>query len=117
VPRLRLVEHLEERRDQPLTLVSAPAGNVRTTLVSCWLEKCDCPSAWLSLDEDDNDLVQFLTYLPADVETLAKVLRIGRTEASTRGETGATIRMREHNLSPVGIKTFLQTGVFCCSLC
>jgi LuxR family maltose regulon positive regulatory protein len=70
VPRPRLVERLEARRDRPLTLVSAPAGYGKTTLISNWLEACDCPTAWLSLDEDDNDLVRFLTYLLAAVETM-----------------------------------------------
>jgi len=50
VPRARLVERLEARRDRPLTLVSAPAGYGKTTLVSSWLEVCDCPTAWLSLE-------------------------------------------------------------------
>ncbi|HSR34033.1 MAG TPA: AAA family ATPase, partial [Anaerolineae bacterium] len=70
VARPRLVERLEARRDRPLTLVSAPAGYGKTTLVSDWLEACDCPTAWLSLEEDDNDLVRFLTYLLAAVETM-----------------------------------------------
>jgi len=70
VPRPRLVERLEARRDRPQTLVSAPAGYGKTTLVSNWLEACDCPNAWLSLDEDDNDLVEFPTYLLAAVETM-----------------------------------------------
>jgi LuxR family maltose regulon positive regulatory protein len=70
VARPRLVERLEARRDRPLTLVSAPAGYGKTTLVSNWLEACECPTAWLSLDEDDNDLVQFLVYLLAAIETM-----------------------------------------------
>ena len=70
VPRPRLLRHLEERRDRPLTLVSAPAGYGKTTLVSSWLEACECPSAWVSLDEGDDDLVLFLTYLLAGIETM-----------------------------------------------
>jgi LuxR family maltose regulon positive regulatory protein len=49
VHRARLVERLEERSYRPLTLVSAPAGYGKSTLVSCWLETCDCPSGWVSL--------------------------------------------------------------------
>ena len=68
--RPRLLEYLDQHRKQPLTLVSAPAGYGKSTLVSCWLDSCDSPSAWLSLDENDNDLRQFLSYFIAAVETI-----------------------------------------------
>ena len=42
-----------------LTLISAPAGFGKTTLVSEWLASCQQPAAWLSLDEGDNDLSVF----------------------------------------------------------
>lgn len=48
-----------------LTLVSAPAGFGKTTLVVAWLKQSDLPAAWLSLDEADNDLPRFLAYLAA----------------------------------------------------
>jgi len=70
VHRARLVERLEERRYRPLTLVSAPAGYGKSTVVSCWLEGCDCPSGWVSLHEQDNDLRLFLTYFVAGVQTM-----------------------------------------------
>jgi LuxR family maltose regulon positive regulatory protein len=56
VPRPRLLQRLEQHQGRPLTLVVAPTGFGKTTLVSSWLEACDCPSAWLSLDENDDDL-------------------------------------------------------------
>jgi LuxR family transcriptional regulator, maltose regulon positive regulatory protein len=67
VPRPHLVERLDEglRLGRKLTLVSAPAGFGKTTLVSAWARTCDWPVAWLSLDEGDNDPVRFLTYLSA----------------------------------------------------
>ena len=68
--RPRLLEYLDQHRKQPLTLVSAPAGYGKSTLVSCWLDSCESPSAWLSLDENDNDLRQFLSYFIAAVETI-----------------------------------------------
>ena len=71
VPRPRLLEQLEQRRDRPLTLVVAPAGYGKSTLVSSSLETCDWPSAWLSLDEHDNDLAQFLSYLVAAIQTIS----------------------------------------------
>jgi len=75
VPRPRLLERLDRGRRRPLTLVSAPAGYGKTTLVSAWLqslaqETLSVPGAWLSLDEEDNDLVRFTTYLLAAVRTL-----------------------------------------------
>ena len=48
----------------------APAGYGKSTLVASWLETCGCPSAWLSLDEDDNALPQFLSYLTAAIRTI-----------------------------------------------
>lgn len=70
VPRAHLVERLENGRGRPLTLVSAPAGYGKSTLVVSWLEVCDCPSTWISLDENDNDLRLFLSYLLAAVRKL-----------------------------------------------
>ncbi|MBW1786039.1 MAG: hypothetical protein JRK53_05380, partial [Deltaproteobacteria bacterium] len=55
---------------RPLTLVSAPAGYGKTTLISCWLETCGRPAAWLSLDEHDNDLHLFLSYFVSAVQTI-----------------------------------------------
>jgi LuxR family maltose regulon positive regulatory protein len=48
-----------------LSLVSAPAGFGKTTLVVAWLKQIDHQAAWLSLDEADNDLPRFLAYLAA----------------------------------------------------
>ena len=70
VPRPRLLERLDQRRQRPLTLVSAGAGYGKTTLVSSWLEANGWPNAWLSLDEDDNDLCVFLTYTLAAVRSI-----------------------------------------------
>jgi len=65
--RTRLIDHLERNRQRPLTLISAPAGYGKTVLVSQWLESCNCPSAWLSVDESDNNLGVFVSYLLAAV--------------------------------------------------
>jgi LuxR family maltose regulon positive regulatory protein len=68
--RERLLGRLEKNLERPLTLVSAPAGYGKTTLISCWLESCDLPSAWISLDENDNDLRMFLAYFLAAVQSI-----------------------------------------------
>ncbi len=59
------------RRSRRLTLISAPAGFGKTTLVSEWVAGCERPVAWLSLDEGDNDPTRFLTYLVAALQTIA----------------------------------------------
>ena len=67
VSRPRLIERLNAGLHRKLTLISAPAGFGKTTLVSEWVSGCERPVAWLSLDEGDNDPTRFLTYLVAAV--------------------------------------------------
>jgi LuxR family maltose regulon positive regulatory protein len=62
VPRRRLVERLNEGVHGKLTLISAPAGFGKTTLMSEWINQTERPAAWVSLDEGDNDVVRFLAY-------------------------------------------------------
>lgn len=68
VSRARLLARLNARR--PLTLVEAPAGYGKTTLVIDWLSKVQVPYAWLSLDEYDNSLLSFLEYLISSIRGL-----------------------------------------------
>ena len=70
VHRPRLKEALDDGLDRPLILVAAPAGFGKSTLLSAWLETCDLPHAWISLDETDNDLGVFLAYFLAALQTL-----------------------------------------------
>jgi len=72
VSRPHLVECLHNGLHGPLTLVSAPAGYGKTTLMSEWRAcvGCDYSTAWLSLDNDDNDSTRFLTYIIAALATL-----------------------------------------------
>jgi LuxR family transcriptional regulator, maltose regulon positive regulatory protein len=71
VSRPRLIERLNEGLHRKLTLISAPAGFGKTTLVSEWVEGIERPVAWLSLDEGENDPTRFLTYLVAALQTIA----------------------------------------------
>ncbi|AWX54908.1 LuxR family transcriptional regulator [Brevibacillus brevis] len=63
VTRHRLIEKLNEGLNRKLTVISAPAGSGKTTLVSEWLVSGDRPFAWISMDDGDNDPARFLTYL------------------------------------------------------
>src|SRR6266849_11035155 len=68
VSRPRLLERLNEGLHRKLTLIAAPAGFGKTTLVSAWVAGCDRQVAWLSLDAGENDPRLFLTYLVAALQ-------------------------------------------------
>jgi len=68
VSRPRLLERLDAGMQGKLTLVSAPAGYGKTTLVSDWIARSKVPVAWLSLDAADNDLARFFSYLIASLQ-------------------------------------------------
>ncbi len=83
VSRPRLIKRLNAGLHRNLTLISAPAGFGKTTLVSEWIHHLETrffpknlvsglprPIAWLSLDDGDNDLIRFLTYLVAALQTV-----------------------------------------------
>jgi LuxR family maltose regulon positive regulatory protein len=71
VHRSRLTKRIDKGLHGNLTLISAPAGFGKTTLVSEWITGCERPAAWLSLDEGDNDPIRFLTYLIAAIKKIA----------------------------------------------
>ena len=63
VPRPRLTNQLQLGIQRPLTLIAAPAGFGKTTLLSTWLEHASLPAAWISLEHDDDDLTRFWSYV------------------------------------------------------
>jgi len=83
VSRPRLVERLNTGLHRKLTLVSAPPGFGKTTLLSEWVNCCERPVAWLSLDEGDNDLARFLAYFAEALQTIEMV----RETAGAIGES------------------------------
>ena len=70
VSRPRLLICLQEGLARKLTLISAPAGFGKTSLLSEWISKSDHPVCWLSLDEGDNDPGRFLSYLVASLQQI-----------------------------------------------
>ncbi|HWI63813.1 MAG TPA: AAA family ATPase, partial [Symbiobacteriaceae bacterium] len=65
LPRPQLLRRLEDglRAGRRVTLVTAPAGYGKSTLITAWLASRAEPFAWLSLDAGDNDPARFLAYL------------------------------------------------------
>jgi LuxR family maltose regulon positive regulatory protein len=68
VPRPRLQAWVTEGLRRPLTLITAPAGFGKTTLVASCVTGCGMPIAWLSLDKSDNQVGRFLNYLVAALQ-------------------------------------------------
>jgi LuxR family maltose regulon positive regulatory protein len=63
VLRPRLLERLAQGIAGPLTIIAAPAGFGKTTLLSSWLEHASLRSTWLSLEQDDDELTRFWSYV------------------------------------------------------
>ncbi|MCG2786829.1 MAG: LuxR C-terminal-related transcriptional regulator [Anaerolineae bacterium] len=85
VMRPRLLEHLQCGLDEnrKLTLISAPAGYGKTTLVAEWIANLQSktsnlklPISWLSLDEADNDSVRFFRYFLAAFQQIDSLLGV-----------------------------------------
>jgi len=98
VQRPYLIERLNEglALGCKLTLISAPAGFGKTTLVSDWIISCDRPVAWLSLDEGDNDSPRFIAYLVKALQTI-------------KAGTGDDLLAALQSPQPLQIETILTT--------
>src|SRR5207245_1646958 len=70
VPRPRLTAVLNRGVESTLTLVSAPAGFGKTTLLAGWLDFFKHSAAWVSLDQSDNHAASFWSYLVAALQTV-----------------------------------------------
>lgn len=68
IARPRLSAQLSQGLARKLTLIAASAGSGKTALVCQWLQESDAAAAWLSLDDNDNDLTRFLRYLLAAIQ-------------------------------------------------
>jgi LuxR family transcriptional regulator, maltose regulon positive regulatory protein len=82
VIRPRLIKRLDDGMNYKLTLISAPAGFGKTTLVSSWINKLEQvhPGAenikvcWISLDKRDNDAIIFWQYVVAAFQTISPAI-------------------------------------------
>ena len=85
MPRPHLIEGLDAGPYRKVTVISAPAGFGKTTLLSEWVAGIERRVAWLSLDEEDNDSTRFLTYL---IAALQAALRTPPASQETVGSIG-----------------------------
>ena len=70
IQRPRLLDRLITGLQRKITLVSAPAGFGKTMQICMWLDNCQCPTAWISLDEADNSAGRFWSYVIVASQTL-----------------------------------------------
>ena len=99
VSRPRLIERLDQGTERKLTLISAPAGFGKTTLLAEWLASFSAsrrPAAWVSLDQCENDPARFWAYF---ITALQKV----------KSEVGGNALSLLHSPQPLPIESVLTT--------
>src|SRR5574339_1206944 len=110
VARQGLTDHLTSGLSGKLTLVSAPAGFGKTTLVSDWVANCGRPVAWLSLDKNDNDLSRFLTYLIAALQRIDENVGrdiLGALSESQSPKFEVLLAQLVHELETIRVRTIM----------
>ncbi len=85
----------------PLTLVSAPAGSGKTTTIRMWLTGRESSTAWLTLDQGDNDRKRFWTYFISSLQVLDSTLGKGTMESLRSSGTGEELSTDETFLNPL----------------
>ena len=66
--RTRAIERMDQALAYPLTIINAPSGYGKSTLVAAWARETSARVAWLLLDENDNDPTRFSTHLLAALD-------------------------------------------------
>ena len=123
VSRKRLINQLNEGLHRKLTFISAPAGYGKTTLVTEWLSKLQSEAlngkpdqyriAWLSLDEGDNDLVRFLTYIIAALNQMEELgpelgkIALGMIQSSQSPPTETILTSLINEMTAIPFKVIL----------
>ncbi len=74
VSRWHLIEQLNRESQRPLTIIAAPAGFGKTSLLSAWIYRHSWTFAWISLDSQDNDPVRFWFHVAAAFQALLPTL-------------------------------------------
>lgn len=100
LPRPSLWEKLDQV--ETLTLVVAPAGYGKTTLVGTWVARCNRPYAWISLDPEDNTLVGFV---------IAMVLAMRRAFPTFGGELLELLAQQAADLTPGSVMPLLLNAL------
>ena len=85
-----------------MTLISAPAGFGKTTLLSGWIKQTTIPVCWISLDDDDNDPVRFLSYLVSALQTIDKEIGESIQPALRSPQPPASLTLLAYLISDVG---------------
>ena len=105
VLRPRLQEQIKHGLTGPLTLITAPAGFGKTTLVASCVAGCGMPIAWLSLDNDDNQVERFLNYVVAALQKADHSIGIEAAQlllASPQASLEAVLTSLINNLDTFG---------------
>jgi LuxR family maltose regulon positive regulatory protein len=103
VRRPRLLDAVNSRPQLKLALITAPAGFGKTTLASAWLSQTKKRVAWVSVDEGENDLKRFLTYMLTALHQIA----------SEVGQTALEVLNEAEPASAIPILTYLINDLAC----
>jgi len=95
ISRRKLIDQLDTGRESKLILVSAPAGYGKTTLLAEWIEQRSFQVGWVSLNEQDNELRRFFSYITGSLSTITNTI-----------DESILTYLKDQN--PVSITTFLS---------
>lgn len=113
IARPQLMAKLQDGLSAKLTLVSAPPGFGKTTLVSSWIGQCGRPAAWLSLDTADNEVTRFLMYVTAALQQIGegageRVRALLQSSQPPPPETALTLLINDFSALPFQVVLVLE---------
>ena len=107
VRRVQLYDRLTASLNGRLTLVSAPAGFGKSTLVSGWLRETGHPAAWVSLDERDSDQLIAFRIHGVTPDFIGELRKLGFEHPQSE----QLLNLRIHGVTPEYIKELQLRGV------